>query len=91
MRCGTFVARGGGLLATHETSRYDAGGYRREADLGLADPVRRVLYRRVEGPMQNAYLHVAPGGAQRHPLLAGLEDARASSTACTVCRRGSPL
>ena len=26
--------------------------------------------------MRNAYLHVVPGGAQRHPLLAGLEDAQ---------------
>ncbi len=26
--------------------------------------------------MQNAYLHVAPGGAERHPLLSGLEDAQ---------------
>jgi hypothetical protein len=70
-----FVARGGGLLATHETSLYDAGGVRRD-DLGLADLFGASCTGAVEGPMRNAYLHVVPGGAQRHPVLAGLEDAQ---------------
>ncbi|MFO7697024.1 MAG: beta-galactosidase trimerization domain-containing protein [Anaerolineae bacterium] len=70
-----FVAHGGGLLATHETSLYGAGGVRRD-DLGLADVFSASCAGAVEGPMRNAYLHVAPGGAQRHPLLSGLEDAQ---------------
>jgi hypothetical protein len=71
----TFVARGGGLLATHETSLYDATGARRD-ELGLANLFGARCTGATEGPMQNAYLHVAPGGSERHPLLAGLEDAQ---------------
>ncbi len=70
-----FVRQGGGLLATHETSLYDEHGQRR-ADLRLGDLFGARCIGPIEGPMQNAYLHVAPGGADRHPLLAGLEDAR---------------
>lgn len=70
-----FVRRGGRLLATHETSRYDVDGTPR-SQLGLGPLFGAQLAGALEGPMQNAYLHVATGGAVRHPLLAGLEDAQ---------------
>ena len=70
-----FVARGGGLIATYETSLYDEWGVKRK-DFGLADLFGVTFKGRAEGPMQNSYLRLetdtAPG--QRHPLLAGLED-----------------
>ncbi|MCC6167815.1 MAG: beta-galactosidase trimerization domain-containing protein, partial [Caldilineaceae bacterium] len=69
-----FVARGGSLVATYETSLYDEWGQRRP-DFGLADlfGVRAAGGR--EGPMQNAYLTVErdPRTQVFHPLLAGLE------------------
>jgi hypothetical protein len=71
-----FVAGGGSLLATSETSLYDEWGEPRK-DFGLAD-LFGVTYRgRREGPMRNSYLrlHPAPAGKPAHPLLRGLEDA----------------
>lgn len=70
-----FVRRGGGLVATYETSLYDEWGEPR-LDFGLADlfGARRTG---VEGPMQNSYLTIESDlttGAY-HPLVAGLEDA----------------
>lgn len=71
-----FVQRGGSLVATYETARYDEWGARR-ADFGLADlfGVRDTGGR--EGPMQNSYLAVERDPRTRvfHPILAGLEDA----------------
>jgi hypothetical protein len=71
-----FVERGGGLVATYETSlRYPRGG--RREDFALAD-LFGVSYRRnIEGPMRNAYLRLEedPETGRRHPILAGLEDA----------------
>ena len=71
-----FVAAGGGLLATSETSLYDAEGARRR-DFGLADLFGASFAGRVEGPMRNSYLrlHHAPAGGEPHPLLRGLEHA----------------
>jgi hypothetical protein len=71
-----YVARGGSLLATYETSLYDEWGALR-TDFGLAD-VFGVAYKgRLEGPMQNSYLNIErdPVTGRHHPLLAGLEDA----------------
>jgi hypothetical protein len=71
-----FVERGGGLVATYETSLCDEWGAKRK-DLGLG-PLFGVTWKgRVEGPMQNSYLRLEadPGTGRRHPLLAGLEDA----------------
>jgi hypothetical protein len=65
-----FVKRGGSVVATHETSLYDEWGAPRK-DFGLADLFGASYRGKVEGPMQNSYLNVAPG----HPLVAGLEDA----------------
>jgi hypothetical protein len=73
---GRFVERGGGLVATYQTSLCDEWGARRK-DLGLG-PLFGVTWKgRVEGPMQNSYLRLEadPATGQRHPLLAGLEDA----------------
>jgi hypothetical protein len=71
-----FVQRGGGLVATHETSLCDEWGARRK-DLGLGPLFGATWKGRVEGPMHNSYLRLEadPATGRRHPLLAGLEDA----------------
>jgi hypothetical protein len=71
-----FVERGGGLVATYETSLCDEQGAQR-ADFGLADLFGVSFRRRDAGPMRNAYLRLeaAPDTGRLHPLLAGLEDA----------------
>lgn len=69
-----FVAAGGSLLATYETSLYDVTGDRR-ADFELAD-LLGVHYRcAVPGPLKNSYLKLErdPHG-DAHPILAGLEE-----------------
>jgi hypothetical protein len=65
-----FVARGGSIVATFETSLYDEWG-RRRPDFGLADLFGVRDNRKLEGPMQNSYLRLEG----RHPLLSGFEDA----------------
>lgn len=69
-----FVRRGGGLVATYETSLYDESGGAR-GDFGLADLLGVSFVRRVEGPVRNAYLRLEHESAPGHPLLRGLEDA----------------
>jgi hypothetical protein len=69
-----FVARGGGLVATSETSLEDEWGARRP-DFGLADLLGATWKGRVEGPMHNAYVRLEHEAAPNHPLLRGLEDA----------------
>jgi hypothetical protein len=73
---GQFVAAGGSLVATHETSLYDEWGQRRR-DFGLAGLFGAHYDGRVEGPMQNSYLTVErdPATGEYHPLVHGLEDA----------------
>ncbi|MHC1763695.1 MAG: alpha-amylase family protein [Verrucomicrobiia bacterium] len=71
----TFVARGGGLVATFETSLYNEWGEPRQ-NFGLADLFEVTFKGRIEGPMQNSYLRLEPGAqGHRHPLLRDLEDA----------------
>jgi hypothetical protein len=71
-----FVGRGGGLVATYESSLYDERGERR-ADFGLAELFGVAFRRRAPGPMRNAYLRLEadPHTGRRHPLLDGLDDA----------------
>jgi Hypothetical glycosyl hydrolase 6/Beta-galactosidase trimerisation domain/TAT (twin-arginine translocation) pathway signal sequence len=71
-----FVERGGGLVATYETSLCDEWGGRR-ADFGLAELFGVSFRQRAAGPMRNAYLTLEadPRTGRRHPLLAGLDDA----------------
>ena len=71
-----FVAEGGSILATFETSLYDETG-RRRTDFGLADLFGVSFDKNVEGPMQNSYLRLKkdPETNQFHPALKDLEDA----------------
>jgi hypothetical protein len=71
---GDYVRRGGGLVATFESSRYDETG-RRRADFGLADLFGVRDSGRLEGPMTNAYLTLRGDPGSRHEVLAGLDDA----------------
>jgi hypothetical protein len=66
-----FVEKGGGLVATHETSLYDERGRRRD-DFGLAGLFGASFAGNVIERQQNAYLNLED---HSHPLLAGLEDA----------------
>jgi len=73
-----FVARGGSLVATFETSLYDQEGVRR-GDFRLAD-LFGVSFdagegRGVCGPLKNAYLSTEHASPVSPALLAGLEDA----------------
>ncbi len=71
-----FVARGGGIVATYETSLYDEWGERRP-DFGLADLYGAAFDGSLDERMQNSYLRLEtdPHTGKRHPILAGLEDA----------------
>jgi hypothetical protein len=69
-----FVARGGGLVATFETSLCDEWGVRRN-DFGLGDLFGVRHGGRTEGPMRNAYLRLEHDAAPGHPLLRGLQEA----------------
>jgi hypothetical protein len=74
-----FVAQGGNLVATYETSLYDADGQRRD-NFGLAD-LFGVDYDAapgagVEGPLKNAYLNVEHESPLAPVMLDGLSDAQ---------------
>jgi hypothetical protein len=69
-----FVARGGGLVATSETSLCDETGVPRK-DFGLSDLFGATWRGRGEGPMHNAYLRLEHDEGHGHPLLRGLEEA----------------
>ncbi len=71
-----FVARGGNLIATYETSLYDEWGVRRK-DFGLASLFGVSYDGGVEGPMLNSYLTLEkdPATGRFSPLLSGFEDA----------------
>jgi hypothetical protein len=75
-RLRAFVERGGGLIATYETSLYDEWGLKR-SDFGLGDLFGVTFKGAIDGPMQNSYLRLEtdPTTGKRHALLAGLEDA----------------
>jgi hypothetical protein len=65
-----YVAGGGSLIATHETSLYNEWGERRQ-NFGLSDVFGVRYGGKMEGPMKNAYLRLE----HPHVLLKGLEDA----------------
>ncbi|MEZ4680560.1 MAG: beta-galactosidase trimerization domain-containing protein [Caldilineaceae bacterium] len=69
-----FVQRGGSLIATFESSRYDEWGQPRD-NLGLADLFGVDVAGAVEGPMQNSYLRLEPNpDGSYHPLVQGFGD-----------------
>ncbi len=70
-----FVAGGGNLIATHETSLYDEWGVRRR-NFGLASLFGASFDGRIEQDVHNSYLNIEKqdsGGY--HPIVQGLEDA----------------
>jgi hypothetical protein len=69
-----FVASGGSLIATHETSLYDEWGVRRD-NFGLAGLFGVNYGGKIEARMQNAYLRLEHEATHHHALLKGLEDA----------------
>ncbi len=69
-----FAGRGGGIVATYETSLYDEWGVKRK-DFGLADLFGVNFKGTGEGPMRNSYLRLEHEAEPHHPLLSGLEDA----------------
>jgi hypothetical protein len=70
-----FVERGGGLVATYETSLYNEWGVRRN-DFGLAYLLGASYAGKVEENMLNSYLSLErePGTNSHHSLLRGFED-----------------
>ncbi len=70
-RIRAFVQRGGGIVATHETSLFDETG-RRRADFGLSDLFGCSWAGRTIARQQNAYIDIRD---RQHPLLEGLRDA----------------
>jgi hypothetical protein len=70
-RLAGYVARGGSLLATFETSLYDETGAPRK-EFGLRDVFQVSFDGQVDRRMQNSYL--ALNHETRHPILSGLED-----------------
>ncbi len=71
-----FVERGGGLVATYETSLYDEWGVRRK-DFGLASLFGASYAGKLQENMLNSYLSLEkdPSTNVIHPLLRGFEDA----------------
>ena len=71
-----FVARGGGLVATYETSLFDEWGVRRD-NFGLAELFGAQSAGKTRENMLNSYLNLErdPATNSYHPLLRGFEDA----------------
>ena len=67
-----YVRRGGGLLATFETSLYDEWGKRR-GDFGLADLFGVSFSGKIDRDVKNAYMRIS--AQTRHPIIRGLEEA----------------
>lgn len=69
-----FVRKGGGVVATHETSLYDEAGTKQE-DFGLAGLFGVKFAGAGEARMQNAYLQLDHKAPHANVFLKGLEDA----------------
>ena len=69
-----FVARGGNLVCTYETSLYDESGERRK-NFALADLFGVDWIGKRESPMLNSYIRLEHDELPHHALFAGLEDA----------------
>lgn len=71
-----YVARGGSLVATHETSLYDEWGVRRK-DFGLASLFGVSFEGTIDTQVHNSYLNIEknPADGTYHPLVRGLENA----------------
>ena len=69
-----FVANGGSIVATHETSLYDEWGARRK-NFALADLFGVDWAGKSQGPMLNSYIRLEHEALPHHPLFAGLENA----------------
>ncbi len=69
-----FVARGGNLIATHETSLYDETGKRR-SNFALADLFGVDWSGKSEDRMLNSYIDLDHKGFPKHIVFTGLEDA----------------
>jgi hypothetical protein len=69
-----FVAKGGSVIGTHETSLYDEVGTRRK-NFGLADMFGVDWAGKVQGPMLNSYIRLEHEALPGSAWFAGLEDA----------------
>lgn len=69
-----FVARGGSIIASQETSLYDENGVRRE-NFALADLFGVDWTGKYEGPMLNSYIRLEHDTDPKSPFFAGLENA----------------
>jgi hypothetical protein len=69
-----FVANGGSIIATHETSLYDEQGAPRK-NFALADLFGVDWTGKAQGTMLNSYIRLEHEALPHHPLFAGLEDA----------------
>jgi hypothetical protein len=69
-----FVERGGGMVATYETSLYDENGKQRP-DFGLANLFGVSWRKTLPGPIPNSYLLVEEQG-RSHPIMKGFGDAQ---------------
>lgn len=69
-----FVARGGSVIATYETSLYDEMGAQRK-NFALADLFGVDWSGKAQGPVLNSYIRLEHKALPHSPFFAGLEDA----------------
>ncbi len=69
-----FVANGGSLIATYETSLYDENGAQRN-NFGLADLFGVDWSGKSDGPIKNSYIRLEHEALPNSPFFAGLQNA----------------